>query len=36
MLKGSVTASFIGYFIADACKGFWPAINRNILAAGEN
>ena len=26
MLKGSVTASLIGYFIADACKGIWPAI----------
>ena len=36
MLRASVTAGVIGYSLADACKGIWPTINRNIVAAGEN
>ena len=35
-VKRVCNSQFDWLCIANACKGIWPAINRNILAAGEN
>ena len=35
-VKRVCNSQFDWLFIADACKGIWPTINRNIFAAGEN
>ena len=35
-VKSVCNSQFDWLCVADACKGTWPAINGNILAAGEN